>query len=167
LADPLRTRILTLLAEGAASTSELANAVELAHGTVAHHLRVLETAGLVRVVHRRKVRALSEKYYGRTAGLFVISTEGFLPTDLRDEARGFALAALQQAAEEIGPQWAGSGTEFGIAHVRLTEVDAVRFARRLERLFRDFRSHDAEGGTPYTLIGGIYPTSSPSGRKKR
>ena len=39
-------------------------------GTVGHHLKVLETAGLVRVVRTRQVRALTEKYYGRVARLF-------------------------------------------------------------------------------------------------
>lgn len=165
LADPLRTRILTLLLDRAASTSELAGALDLAHGTVAHHLRTLEAAGLIRVVRTRKVRALTEKYYGRTAGLFVISTEGFLPSDLRGEAQGFAVAALQQAAQEIGPSWSGPGTEFGIAHVRLSEADAVRFARRLERLFRDFRTHESEGDVLYTLIGGLYPTSASGAAK--
>jgi DNA-binding transcriptional ArsR family regulator len=162
LADPLRTRILTLLQNGAASTSELATALGLAHGTVAHHVKVLEAASLVRVVSTRKVRAMTEKYYGRVARLFVISTEGFLPSDLVGEARGFAIASLQQAAEEIGDAWAGPATEFGIAHVRLGETDAIRFARRLNRLFRDFRERESEDGVTYTLIGGVYPTKRPN-----
>ena len=39
-----------LLRERAASTSELAVALEAPKGTVGHHLKVLESAGLIRVV---------------------------------------------------------------------------------------------------------------------
>jgi DNA-binding transcriptional ArsR family regulator len=74
LADDVRHRIVALLRERAASTTELAEAVGLAKGTVAHHLKVLETAGLVRVVRTRQVRALTESFYGRVARLFVIKS---------------------------------------------------------------------------------------------
>jgi len=35
---------------------------------------VLEKAGLVRVVRTRKVRALTERFYGRTARLFIFKS---------------------------------------------------------------------------------------------
>jgi DNA-binding transcriptional ArsR family regulator len=56
------------------STTELAEAVGLAKGTVAHHLKVLEAAGLVKVVRTRQVRALTESFYGRVARLFVLKS---------------------------------------------------------------------------------------------
>jgi DNA-binding transcriptional ArsR family regulator len=167
LADPLRTTILTLLRERASSTSELADALHLAHGTVDHHVKVLESAGLIRVVKTRQVRAVTEKYYGRVAGLYVVSTESFLPEDLPEEARSWATVALQQAAQEIGPAWGGKDTEFGIAHVRLSDEQAIRFGRRLARLFRDFRARGSKTGDLYTLIGGIYPTGDPADAKSR
>ena len=37
-----------------------------------HHLNVLEQAGLVRVVRTRRVRAVTERFYGRVARLFLI-----------------------------------------------------------------------------------------------
>jgi DNA-binding transcriptional ArsR family regulator len=72
LADDARHRIITLLRERAATTTELAEAVGLAKGTVAHHLKVLEAAGLVKVVRTRRVRAVTESFYGRVARLFVL-----------------------------------------------------------------------------------------------
>ena len=75
LADPLRGRIITLLRQRAASTTELASVLDTPKGTVGHHLKVLEKAGLVRVVRTRKVRALTEMYYGRVARLFVLKTD--------------------------------------------------------------------------------------------
>ena len=67
LADPLRSSILHLLAERAATTTELAEALGRPKGTVDHHLKVLERAGLVDVVRTREVRALTERFWGRTA----------------------------------------------------------------------------------------------------
>ena len=74
LADDARRRIVALLRERAATTTELAESIGLAKGTVAHHLKVLETAGLVHVVRTRRVRALTESFYGRVARLFVIKS---------------------------------------------------------------------------------------------
>ena len=65
---------MLLLRERAQSTTELAEQVGLAKGTVSHHLKVLETAGLVRVVRTRKVRALTESIYGRVARLFIFKS---------------------------------------------------------------------------------------------
>ena len=71
LADDLRSRIVILLRERARSTTELAEKLGLPKGTVGHHIKVLEGAGLIRVVRTRRVRAVTEKYYGRTARLFL------------------------------------------------------------------------------------------------
>src|SRR5215510_2978689 len=49
IANPLRDTILDLLLERAASVAELAAAVRRPRSTVAHHVKVLVNAGLVRV----------------------------------------------------------------------------------------------------------------------
>lgn len=72
LSDDVRLRIVALLRERALSTTELAEEVGLAKGTIAHHLKVLEGAGLIRVVRTRKVRALTESFYGRVARLYLL-----------------------------------------------------------------------------------------------
>ena len=99
LGDALRARIVMLLRERAASTTELAAVLETPKGTVGHHLKVLEQAGLIRVVRTRQVRALTEKFYGRVARLFVLKGDDALP----EELRGGVLAAmmLRQAADEL------------------------------------------------------------------
>ncbi len=74
LSDDVRLRIVAVLRERAATTTELAEEVGLAKGTVAHHLKVLEAAGLVKVVRTRRVRALTESFYGRVARLFVLKS---------------------------------------------------------------------------------------------
>src|SRR5215831_19207782 len=75
LGHPLRNTILGLLHERAASVSELAIALERPKSTVAHHVKVLVDAGLVHVVRTRRVRAIEERFYGRTARLFYVAVE--------------------------------------------------------------------------------------------
>src|SRR4029453_18822913 len=70
--DELRTTILGLLHERAATVTELAGAVQRPKSTVAHHVNVLVAAGLLRVVRTRRVRAIDERYYGRTARMFYV-----------------------------------------------------------------------------------------------
>ena len=75
LGGELRTTIVVRLRESACSTSELSEELGIPKGTVGHHLKVLERAGLIRVVRTRKVRAVTEKYYGRVARLFILKDE--------------------------------------------------------------------------------------------
>src|SRR5207248_1905816 len=136
LGDDLRSKIVVLLRERAASTTELAEKLELPKGTVGHHLKVLEKAGLVRVVRTRQVRALTEKYYGRVARLYV-----FKSTDADGEdVRNVAAASLRRAAEEMLPLDEDGRTTFALVHARLSDEDARRLTRRLERLVDDFRA---------------------------
>src|SRR5262245_14834871 len=70
MADPLRSTLLAVLLERAATVTELAAAVNRPKSTVAHHVNVLLDAGFLRVVRTRRVRAIEERYYGRTARIF-------------------------------------------------------------------------------------------------
>ena len=93
ISAPLRTTILGLLHERAATVTELASAVKRPKSTVAHHVRVLAGAGLLRVVRTRRVRAIDERYYGRTARMFYVSlgrhvmASRFRPTSMTSRSR--------------------------------------------------------------------------------
>lgn len=143
LAHDLRARIVTVLRERAASTTELAEELGAPKGTVGHHLKVLERAGLVRVVRTRKVRALTERFYGRVARLFVLRSDESLPEELRGGALGAML--LRQAAEELVASAPDEDTS-ALVHARLRPADARRLQRRLNRLVADVqRAEDPEG----------------------
>ena len=143
LGDELRGRIVSLLRERAWSTQQLARELDVPKGTMGHHLKVLERAGLIRVVHTRQVRALTEKFYGRVARLFLFAAEN--PAD----ARAFGASALRDAAFQL--ERAPEGAGFGLVLSRLTKAQAGRFDRRLEKLIDDFRAADAPGGKPHRL----------------
>ncbi len=89
--NPLRALILDLVLERAMTVTELAARVRKPRGTVAHHVDVLVDAGLLKVTATRRVRAIDERFYGRTAHTIVFpdaATDGDLPfvADARAEA---------------------------------------------------------------------------------
>ena len=101
-----------MLRERAATTTELAEEVGLAKGTVAHHLKVLETAGLVRVVRTRRVRAMTESFYGRVARLFVIkSTDDY--SNLRVRLSPTDAAAFQRRLDKLARDVQAAGAAKG------------------------------------------------------
>ena len=60
LSHSVRTTILGLLHERAATVTELAGALGRPKSTIAHHVKVLTDAGLVQVVRTRRVRAIED-----------------------------------------------------------------------------------------------------------
>ena len=159
LGNVLRARIVMLLRERAASTTELAAVLETPKGTVGHHLKVLERAGLVRVVRTRKVRALTEKFYGRVARLFVMKGDESMPKELR--GGGLAAMMLRQAADEL---IASGDDELGTSafiHVRLTAANRRRFEQRLNRLVADVQQADDSDGTSHALAYALFRAPTP------
>ena len=159
LAGDRRAKIIALLREHARSTTELAGELGLPKGTVGHHLKVLEKAGLIRVVRTRRVRAVTEMYYGRVARLFVIKGSEPLLEGLGPNA--FAAQGFRQTAEELAN--AAEVVSFSSLCVRLSEADARRFKRRLDRLVEDFRAGETADGEPHALVFCFYPAGTPRG----
>ncbi len=147
----MRGRIVALLRERATSASELAGLLDMPKGTVGHHLKVLERAGLVHVVRTRRVRAVTEKYYGRVARLFL-----FKSCDERDDelVHGVAATAFRTAAAELvaSPNIENQG----LLRVRLSAADVKRFDRRLEKLKDDMRAAETPDGEPWGLALALY-----------
>jgi DNA-binding transcriptional ArsR family regulator len=159
LGGELRGRIVDLLRERAASATELAQALDVPKGTAGYHLKVLERAGLVRVVATRRVRAVTEKFYGRVARLFLVNPEG------RDESHpkgAIAAGMLRQGANEVPRQ--GVDPELikgGLIHTRMRPATARRFIRRLDDLLKDFRAQeDPNGEDVFVIAASIFPTSA-------
>jgi DNA-binding transcriptional ArsR family regulator len=152
IGHPLRTTILGLLHERAATVTELATALKRPKSTVAYHVKVLADTGLIQVVRTRKVRAIEERYYGRTARMVYVGVgDGEeLPLDFND----FAVAAREAAAAyEDRKLWAF------IRHARITEEEAGRFWRRIADLVDEFDRLPRDGDSMYGFAAGIYPVA--------
>ena len=149
----MRGRIVGLLRERAWSTQQLANELGVPKGTVGHHLKVLEKAGLIRVVQTRKVRAITEKFYGRVARLFLYQI------DDPENARAAGVSVLRDAAFQL--ERAPEAGPWGMVFSRLTPEDRRRFGKRLARLLDDFGAADAPDGTPHRLVVAAWPVEKP------
>jgi len=158
ISHPLRTTILQLLHERTATVTELAAAVERPKSTVAHHVDVLARNGLLKVVRTRKVRAIEERFYGRTARMFHVSAETLpageeMPVDFND----FEVAARESGrAFEQGKLWGF------IRHARISQDQASQFWDRIAELVDEFDRMPRSGGTMYGFAIGIYPTDHPT-----
>lgn len=151
LAHPLRTTILGLLHERAASVTELSTAVERPKSTVAHHVKVLADAGLVRVVRTRRVRAIEEAFYGRTARTFYVALgqpEDTPTLDFND---------LEVAARESAPAYAEGRLWGFIRHARITEAQKEEFWHRMAALVDEFDRLPREGDLVHGFAIGVYP----------
>jgi DNA-binding transcriptional ArsR family regulator len=153
LGDDIRTKIVALLRDRASSTTELAARLGIPKGTAGHHVKVLERAGLVKVVRTRQVRAVTERYYGRVARLFLIRCDD--ESDKDALVPFIAATQLRAAADELAV--AGIVSTQGLIHTRLSPADTRRFVRRLEKLVSDFRTSEDPDGEPMGLAIALYP----------
>jgi DNA-binding transcriptional ArsR family regulator len=158
IGHPLRNTILGLLHERAATVSELAVSLERPKSTVAHHVKVLAEAGLVRVVRTRRVRAIEERFYGRTARMFYVSVErGAAGDDMPRDFNDFEVAARESSrAYRDGKLWGF------IRHARISEAQASDFWERMAELVAEFDQLPRSGETVYGFAVGVYPTDHPT-----
>ena len=63
----MRHRLLFALGQGEATISQLAATLGSNKGNIAHHLKILTSAGLVRLAGTRQVRGGTEQYYRRAS----------------------------------------------------------------------------------------------------
>jgi DNA-binding transcriptional ArsR family regulator len=158
LADPLRATILDLLLERAATVAELAAAVRRPKSTVAHHVNVLVDAGMLRVVRTRRVRAIDERYYGRTARMVYV---GVVNRPGEDRTTVHANALSVAAAESVAAHEADELRSI-LRHARIAEQRAAEFWQRVDAVVREFSQLPRSGDTVYGFAAGLYPTDYPT-----
>ncbi len=150
LAYPDRTRILDLVLERAATVTELAAALERPKSSVAYHVDQLIKAGLLRVVRTRKVRAIEERFYGRTGRTIVLG----------EVAKETASASfLGQAVNEAGPTALRLST---IRHARIPAAEAERFFAEVNELATRFTALPRQGDVVFGFVAAVYPTDHPT-----
>ncbi len=70
ISDLVRSRILGAIQYQPLTAKQIAQRLQGTPGAVGHHLRVLEEAGMVRVVARRLIHGIVASYYTRSARIF-------------------------------------------------------------------------------------------------
>ncbi len=158
IANPLRSTILDLLLERAATVGELAAAVDRPKSTVAHHVGVLVDTGMLRVVWTRRVRAIDERYYGRTARTFIVGVVN-RPGDAALAVHANALSVA--AAESVAAHEADDLRSI-LRHARIPRASAREFWDRVVVLTDEFAQLPRSGDTVFGFAAGLYPTDHPT-----
>ncbi len=158
LADPLRTTLLELLLERAATVTEMAQAVDRPKSTVAYHVNLLVDAGLLRVVRTRRVRAIEERYYGRVARTLYIGVLN-RPEDKQVVA---AINGLAEAAAESASAHAADELRCLLVHARIPIEEVRNFWAEVQEVARRFAQIPRSGDQVYGFVAGLYPTDAPT-----
>jgi DNA-binding transcriptional ArsR family regulator len=155
LFHPLRGTLLDLVLERAATVRELAAAVGRPRSSIAYHVNVLVDADLLKVVRTRKVRAIEERFYGRTARIFYV---GRIEPEQVSEMDNY----LVEAAAESGPAHEADTLRAIMRHARIPRERAAEFWARVFELTDEFSQIPRAGDTVYGFVAGLYPTDYPS-----
>ena len=145
LGHPTRYRLLRALGDDGATVSQLAHRLAVNKGNIAHHLGVLETAGLVRRGRTRTVRGGTERYFERTRRRLRVE----------DPDGDSAAALLATVAAEL-PR-----TGRPLLHarqVRLTHQQAQALARHLDEVVTELE--DRPGEQEFSVLVALYPRGS-------
>ncbi len=152
---PLRSTILELVLERAATVSELAAAVDRPKSTVAYHVGVLVAADALKVVRTRRVRAIEERFYGRTARIFYVGV--IQPEQLETLPNVLTIAAAASV-----PAHEADDLRAILRHARISPERAAEFWDRVFELVNDFSRLPRSGETVYGFVAGLYPTEHPT-----
>jgi hypothetical protein len=119
---------------------------------------VLTEAGLLQVVRTRRVRAIEERLYGRTARMFYVAVERSPEgEEMGRDFNDFEVAAGESAAAyRDGKLWGF------IRHARISETQASEFWERMAALVAEFEQLPRSGETMYGFAVGVYPTDLPT-----
>lgn len=154
-AHPIRLRLLSLLTGAAMSAAEAGRELGYSQATASYHLRVLERAGLVRVVETVRLRGGEAKRYRHES-----SAERFRFDDAQASASASASASTSAnagagvgAGAGIGAAGAGDGTSGANGAVRVRTVvpspaasSAEDRAEYVEALIHELRRRNARRG---------------------
>lgn len=158
LADPLRSTLLELLLERAATVNEMARAADRPKSSVAYHVNQLVDAGLLRVVRTRRVRAIEERFYGRVARTYYV---GAL-SRAEDKQVVSRINALAEAAAEAAAAHAADELRCTLVHARIPIEDVREFWAEVQALARRFAQIPRAGDQVYGFAAGLYPTDAPT-----
>ena len=176
LVDPIRARVLEELGTpGSAST--VAEALGLSRQKVNYHLRILEEAGLVRLVTERPKRGLTERVMVASARSYVLAPEVVAgnqpdPTTFDRLSSSFLVAVAARLVSEVGRLRQGA-RRAGLPLATLTIDSEICFATPESRmaftadllelvttLAARYHSDDASDGRWHRLVIAAHPRPS-------
>ncbi|QMU74039.1 helix-turn-helix transcriptional regulator [Streptacidiphilus sp. P02-A3a] len=129
-----RHRVLRVLRDGPATVTQIAARLGIAKGSSNYHVKVLAKAGLIRIVDTRKVRGVTELYYGMGRG-FQLPMSGAGQPDI---LMRHALADVEDAPD-------GADKHLRLKHLRLSRENFELAVEKVAALHAELTAlHDPE-----------------------
>ncbi|MCP2343283.1 ArsR/SmtB family transcription factor [Actinomadura rupiterrae] len=125
-----RHRIMAALRFEPATITQIAQRVGLAKGSSSYHVRLLERAGLVKVVRTRKVRGVTERYYAMAARSVV----------LPEPAPGQPDLLLRNTVADLEASPPDTERHVRMTHLRLTDRQLTELGEKLHALADEYRA---------------------------
>ena len=151
----VRSRVLDLVLDRAATVKELAAAIGRPPSSVAYHVGVLVDAGMLKVVRTRKVRAIEERFYGRTARVFYVG-------EIAPELAATLPNLLAVAAANSRPAHEADQLRAVLRRARIPSDRAGEFWDRVMELIHEFGQIPRSGDKVYAFVAGLYPNDYPA-----
>lgn len=148
--DPIRNRLLHILAVREATNQQLAALIDEPQGKVLHHVRFLLEVGLIALVEQRVRGGNVEKFYRATARVYGFRPE---PADIETISGPVSGAVFESVTQELVASlrlWPGQPLYWETRRARLPPERIEEFDRRLLALIAEFWGEVAEptGGEP-------------------
>ena len=150
LVDPVRTQILDLVLDRAATTTELARALDRPKSSIAHHVDVLVSRGFLKVVRTRQVRAIEERFFGRTARRFIVDSTGLTEGAQRPSLLTEAIADTASADP--------ADIMATLRYARIPASTAQEFFDRVASLADEFSALERDGDVVHGFVAATFPT---------
>jgi DNA-binding transcriptional ArsR family regulator len=147
----LRHRIIRLLRDGPATISQIADKLGLLKGSSSYHVRLLERAGIVHVVKRRKVRGVTERYYAPTSRRI----------ELPEPAVGAPDFLMRHALADLESAPPDPTRLVRLQHARIGAERFAEFTERLEALMDELGAATEPGETAVSLAVAFYRPQDP------
>ncbi|MEU6273306.1 winged helix-turn-helix domain-containing protein [Streptomyces populi] len=141
-----RHRIMAVLRFEPATITQIAERVGLAKGSSSYHVRLLERAGLVKVVRTRKVRGVTERYYAMAARALVLPDPGVGQPDV----------LMRHAVADLEAAPADAERHVRMAHLRLTDEQFAELGARLEALADEYRERSDPSLPDTSLVFALF-----------
>jgi DNA-binding transcriptional ArsR family regulator len=162
---PARMRILGYLADRRMTVTQVARELGIHPANITHHFKLLEKAGLIKLVEKVDLGRVTEKYYRAAARRFLLEVErAALPG-----ANAQALLLLRDDLNHAIEGLKGDDSEDLIGllwNARIEASDFARFSRRLAALLEEYKAKRGRRGRSYSLNLSLYPCDKDYGPTK-
>lgn len=161
---PTRIMLLRLLAKERRTISSIAKENGVHPANITHHFRLLEKAGLIRLVGKRDTGKNLERYYRAIAYNFIVRPEakhGRKDTNKKALALSILKDNLSVAIKTVKDD-DGDNVLALLNVTRLTPEDVKKLMKRLNGVVSEFRKYDSPDGKLFTINVSLYPNDTSS-----